>query len=47
MEDLATPFTKEEIDSIVHNLPLEKSLRWDIFNSEFMNKCWTVVAQDF
>jgi hypothetical protein len=45
LEDLAAPFSKEEIDNIVQNLPLGKSPGPDGFNTDF--KCWTVIAQDF
>jgi hypothetical protein len=47
LEDLAAPFSKEEIDNIVQNLPLGKSPGPDGFNTDFMKKCWTVIAQDF
>jgi hypothetical protein len=47
LEDLAAPFSKEEIDNIVKNLPLGKSPGPDGFNTNFMKKYWTVIAQDF
>jgi hypothetical protein len=47
LEDLQAPFSKEEIDSIVHNLPSGKSPRLDGFNLDFMKKCWRVIAPDF
>jgi hypothetical protein len=39
LECLATPFTKEEIESVVANLTNEKSREPDGFNTEFMKKC--------
>jgi hypothetical protein len=38
LEDLVNPFTTEEIDSIIKNLPLGKSPSPDGFNSDFMKK---------
>jgi hypothetical protein len=44
---LEAPFSKEEIDSIVQNLPSGKSSEPDGFNSDFMKKCCRVIAPDF
>jgi hypothetical protein len=41
------PFSKEEIDSIIKNLPSEKSPGPDGFNTDFLKKCWSSIAQDF
>jgi hypothetical protein len=49
-EDLAAleaPFSKEEIDSIIANLPNNKSPGHDDFNGEFLKKCWPIIAEDF
>jgi hypothetical protein len=46
LEDLATPFFKEEIDSVVSNLPNGKSPGPDGLNTEFMKKCWPVIYQE-
>jgi hypothetical protein len=47
LEDLTTPFSKEQIDSIVKNLQSRKSPGPDGFNSDFIKKCWGVVSADF
>jgi hypothetical protein len=47
LDQLAHPFTNEEIDSIVENLPSEKSLGPDGFNTDFMKKCWKVISSNF
>ena len=44
---LESPFTKEEIDSIIANLPNNKSPGPDGFNGEFMKKCWSLISEDF
>lgn len=46
-EDIGAPFSKEEIDSIVQNLPSGKSPGPDGFNSDFMKKCWKIIPPDF
>jgi hypothetical protein len=46
LEVLQSPFSQVEIDNIVKDLPLEKSLGLDGFNSDFMKKCWMVISQD-
>jgi len=44
---LQDPFTREEIDSVVRNLPNNKAPRPDGFNSEFIKKCWHFIKDDF
>jgi hypothetical protein len=47
LEDLVNSFTTEKIDSIIKTLPLGKSPSPDGFNSDFMKKCWGVIAKEF
>jgi hypothetical protein len=44
---LESPFTHEEIDLVVKNLPSDKSLGPNGFNNEFLKKCWLIIAIDF
>jgi len=44
---LEEPFTTEEIDDIVKNLPTDKSPGPDGFNTDFIKKCWPIIKQDF
>jgi hypothetical protein len=44
---LEEPFTKEEIDTTIHNLPSDKSPGPDGFNDDFLKRCWLVVVKDF
>jgi hypothetical protein len=47
LDDLHNPFSHEEIDNTVMNLPSDKSPGPDGFNIDFMKKCWKIVALDF
>jgi hypothetical protein len=44
---LDSPFTKQEIESIIKSLLSNKSPSPDGFNTNFVKKCWHVIAQDF
>ena len=44
---LDTPFTKEEIDQTVRDLPNDKVPGPDGFNTNFIKKCWHIIASDF
>jgi hypothetical protein len=43
LDCLEEPFTREEIFSIVQELPSDKSLGPDGFNEDFLKKCWPTV----
>jgi hypothetical protein len=43
---LEEPFTREEIDNVVRNLPNDKAPRPDGFNNEFIKKCWNFIKDD-
>jgi hypothetical protein len=47
LHELESPFTKLEIDSIIKLLPSDKSLGPDGFNTNFIKKCWHIIAPDF
>ena len=44
--DLEKPFTQEEIDDVVKNLPTDKSPGPDGFNNEFIRNCWDIIKGD-
>ena len=44
--DLESPFTQEEIDDVVKNLPTDKSPGPDGFNNEFIRNCWDIIKED-
>jgi hypothetical protein len=47
LHGLDSPFSKLEIDSIIKLLPSDKSPGPDGFNTNFIKKCWHVIAPDF
>jgi hypothetical protein len=47
LHELDSPFTKSEIDNIIKLLPSDKSPGPDGFNTNFIKKCWHIIAQDF
>ena len=47
LDSLVAPFTKEEIDKIIKQLPIDKAPGPDEFNGLFMKKCWPLIKEDF
>jgi hypothetical protein len=47
LSELEMPFSHSEIDQIIKNMPTNKSLGLDGFNTDFVRKCWPVIASDF
>jgi hypothetical protein len=47
LSELEMPFSHHEIDQIIKNLPTNKSPGPDSFNTDFVRKCWPVIALDF
>jgi hypothetical protein len=47
LSELEHPFSCHEIDPIIKCLPSNKSPGPDGFNTDFVKKCWSVIAPDF
>jgi hypothetical protein len=47
LENLAAPFTTEEMDLVVKRMPVDKAPGPDGFNGLFMKKCWHIIKHDF
>jgi hypothetical protein len=47
LEWLDEPFTKDEIDIVIQNLPSDKSPGSDGFNGDLLKKCWQTISQEF
>jgi hypothetical protein len=47
LSQLDTPFTRQKIDSVIAELPNNKSPGPDGFNNEFIKGCWSLIANDY
>jgi hypothetical protein len=47
LSTLEAPFSQQEIDSVVKQLPLDKSPGPDGFSNEFLKRCWPIIRHDF
>jgi hypothetical protein len=47
LEHLCMPFSKDEIENIILNLPLDKSPGPDGFSNSFLKKAWHIIHDDF
>jgi hypothetical protein len=47
LEALSAPILKEEIDSVIKRMPIDKVPGPDGFNGFFMKKCWHIIKNDF
>jgi hypothetical protein len=43
LSELSAPFTTEEIDVVVKNMPLDKAPGPDGFNGQFLKSCWYII----
>jgi hypothetical protein len=46
LDDLDTPFTQDEIASVIKEMPSEKAPGPDGFIGLFYKKCWTIIKED-
>ena len=44
---LEVPFSTDEIDNVIKNLPSDKSPDPNGFNTDFVKKCWPIIKEDF
>jgi hypothetical protein len=47
LEDVSSPFTKEEIDKVIKSIPVDKAPGPDGFNGMFLKVCWDIIGLDF
>lgn len=47
LDDLTSPFSKEEVDAVLKDLPTDRAPGPDGFNGLFVKKCWNIIEKDF
>ena len=47
LDQLSAPFSNDEIDAVVKELPNDRAPGPDGFNGYFLNKCWQIIKTDF
>lgn len=47
LDGLITPFTHEEIDSVIKEMPADRAPGPDGFNGCFLKRCWHIIREDF
>jgi hypothetical protein len=46
LEELSVPFTTQEIDAVIKNMPADKAPGPDGFNGQFLKSCWHIIKED-
>ena len=46
LEDLDAPFTDQEIEAVIKDMPAEKAPGLDGFIRSFYKRCWTIINGD-
>ena len=47
LDSITVPFSREEMDLVVKQMPPDKSPGPDGFNGLFLKKCWPIIKEDF
>ena len=47
LEELTTPFTHDEIDNVIKEMPPDRAPGPDGFTGIFLKTCWEVIKEDF
>lgn len=47
LDELTVPFTKDEIDAVVKEMPYDRAPGPDGFNGCFLKSCWHIIKEDF
>lgn len=47
LDELTLPFTREEVDLVVKEMPADRAPGPDGFNGSFLKACWPIIKHDF
>uniref|UniRef100_A0A0A9GJ13 Uncharacterized protein n=1 Tax=Arundo donax TaxID=35708 RepID=A0A0A9GJ13_ARUDO len=47
LHNLDQPFTRDEIDQVIKEMPGDKAPGPYGFNAKFIKKCWNIIKEDF
>ena len=47
LDQFSAPFTNDEIDAVVMEMPGDRALGPDGFNGCFLKSCWQIIKEDF
>lgn len=47
LEELSLPFSDEEINTVLKELPTDRAPGPDGFNGMFFKRCWSIIKDDF
>lgn len=47
LQDLMVPFTREEIDKVIKEMPADRAPSPDGFTGVFLKSCWHIIKEDF
>ena len=47
LDQLTTPFIREEIDQVIHEMPPDRAPGADRFTGLFLKTCWLIIKEDF
>ena len=47
LDQLTMPFTTNEIDAVIKEMPADRAPGPDGFTGLFLKKCWNIIKEDF
>ena len=47
LDELTLPFTHDEIDKVIREMPADKAPGPDGFTGLFLKRCWPIIKDDF
>jgi hypothetical protein len=47
LDELTVPFSHEEIDKVIREMPADRAPGPDGFTGVFLKRCWPIIKEDF